>query len=163
MEELKKLLGADKAKEYDKTIVALNSGMEIGVSDTLISGFNQEFTSLGMDLMSLDKNQQVSAPDVYKRFGFDYIISRDTASNQYFVKFQFPRIVNGKTMQDSEILYVPINSSISTIQDAITSKMLQIHTGNQQVLQQQRMSSNFMNPQGAPAQDWNTVKQQITQ
>lgn len=144
IDEVKKLLGekAFNTEDWQSTLKTLSSGLEIAVDQAQIDGFSQDFDLPGASDITFDRNQMVKAPDAVKRFGFDYTILKDPSQRQYIINFQYQE--NGIPKQRN--MYVPLDQSLTSVQTMLEQTMYQLYTGNQQSLQKQGSSGNFISP-----------------
>lgn len=154
MDEVKKLLGEKKfsSDDWQGTIRALNNGLELAVDQAQIDGFNQDFDLPGASDVAFDQNQMLKAPEDVKKFGFDYTILKDPASNQYIVNFQY----KDGALPRQRNMYIPLSQPLSAVQSQLEDYMYKIYTGNQQALQKQGMTGNFITPTG----DYNSFVKQ---
>ncbi len=151
IDEVKKLLGEKNFnnEEWQKTIRVLGNGLELAVDQAQIAGFAQDFELPGASDVGFDASGMVKAPAAIKKFGFDYTILKDPASRQYIINFQYPE--NGNTR--SKTMYAPLEKSLTSVQTMLEQSMFTIYTGNQQALQKQGQSGNFI----SRTEDYNTM------
>lgn len=159
-EEVRKYLGENDFKNIDsETLDAMSDGLEFEVEGSTVNEFNQEFVSQGADYLNMEKGV-VKAPAVLSEItGFDYNIKRDQFGNQYIVNFTYvePDKNGNLITKQAEPMRVPLQTSVSEIQNKINSRIIDMYRGNKINLENRNNSAIFGKNPNTLSGSWEDV------
>ena len=150
--ELVKLLGGEKdANAYAKTLAALNDGLEITVKPGSVAKFNTEWSSSGIDLISLDKYGQIKSPEALNRLGFKWEVTKDAAGNQMLASMSYEQVnKDGSRSMKHENFSLPMGTSMERISSKFNETALNLYNAKRNALSQLGL--------GKPNASWEDMK-----